>query len=153
MSSDYLWLTTRRMTVQWTEWVPLGSMANLMCLDDSSGIYIVARPNSLPSRTWVSSKVGQGVIVDRCRTHYADNEVIREAHGRPLLVTWTPVDYRLRDNVERYLGYLLRPILAERYPDVAPVAVNLPGELPAWVYNALTNAPLQRFGRLPNALW
>lgn len=44
-----------------------------------------------------------------------------------LYVTWASVPAQYVDGVERYLHDRYDPIVAERVPDVLPVAVNLPG--------------------------
>jgi hypothetical protein len=46
-----------------------------------------------------------------------------------LFVTWAYVDGRYRNNVEKYLGETLRPLVPEenqRFPKAEPKPVNLP---------------------------
>ena len=72
-------------------------------------------------------KVGSGIIRERFEKHAADPEIEAFRTNVKLHVSWAPIpDERLREGVERFLGDTLKPELAERFPDVAPVEVNLP---------------------------
>ncbi len=70
-------------------------------------------------------KVGQGNIKDRLTAHRNDSSITK--YGE-LSVTWAVVDRQDLDGVERYLGNRYSPIVAQRFPDVPPIAVNLPGK-------------------------
>ena len=43
------------------------------------------------------------------------------------LVTWAVVPAHQLDGVERYLADTYQPIEGDRFPDVEPLVVNLPG--------------------------
>ena len=108
-------------------WRPLG-----MDFSDvrGTGIYIVRQSTG---RTVV---VGQGVIKDRLSALQKDSRVLYyDSPTSPLLATWAIVQgmnqtkmlYSTQlDGMERYLADVLKPLLGERFPDVAPVPVPLP---------------------------
>lgn len=64
-------------------------------------------------------------IRDRLRAHRADPAMIAAALSG-LNVTWAAVHPAYRDGVERYLAEEYRPLIGDRYPNVAPIPVNLP---------------------------
>lgn len=71
-------------------------------------------------------KVGSGFIKDRLRAHLNDPKV-QVYKNKGLYVTWTfflPLNQM--EGIERFLGLRLNPILADRFPDVEMIAVNLP---------------------------
>ncbi len=68
-------------------------------------------------------KVGQGDVKDRMQSHMRD---LRIARFPNLRFTYASVSWYERDGVERYLGEVLRPLVAERFPDAPPIRVNLP---------------------------
>lgn len=43
-----------------------------------------------------------------------------------IYVTWASLQESYLDGVERYLGNLYHPLISERFPDAAPIAVNSP---------------------------
>lgn len=43
-----------------------------------------------------------------------------------IYITWAGLQESYLDGVERYLGDFYRPLIAERFPDIAPISVNLP---------------------------
>ena len=98
------------------------SLERLNLTDTSDdGVYIV----------WCSGdrvvRVGQGDIRERLSEHRRDNNILRHRSRGQLLVSWASVnDPRLRGKIERYLGDTLDPIEGEKFPDVAPMQVNLP---------------------------
>jgi hypothetical protein len=84
-----------------------------------SGVYIVWQPNGRVVR------VGQGQIRDRLTSHRTCPNVAEHDTGN-LHVTWAAVPAAQLDAVERFLGDKLSPLVAERFPDVQPIPVNLP---------------------------
>jgi hypothetical protein len=86
------------------------------------GVYVIWQRGN-PGRV---VKVGQGEICDRFSSHKRDRDILQ--HGNPdLSVTWAVVSGALADGVELYLGDHYKPLVAERFPDVVPIPVNLPG--------------------------
>ena len=82
------------------------------------GVYIVtASMNVL--------KVGQGWIMDRLYRHQGDTRIADPKHG-VISVAWAQVSTQYVDGVERYLADELSPLIGDAYPDVKPIAVNLP---------------------------
>ena len=98
------------------------SLERLNLTDTSDdGVYIV----------WCSGdrvvRVGQGDIRERLSEHRRDNNILRHRSRGQLLGSGASVsDPRLRGKIERYLGDTLDPIEGEKFPDVAPMQVNLP---------------------------
>ncbi|MGD9872707.1 MAG: hypothetical protein AB7T27_00415 [Kiritimatiellia bacterium] len=92
--------------------------------DDLQGVYVIWQTTVTTGNV---VKVGQGVIRDRLQSHRED-PVIQKHNTGGLSVTWAKVDGRSVDGVERYLGDTLTPKVAHRFPDVTPIAVNLPGQ-------------------------
>ncbi len=90
--------------------------------NDLKGIYIIWQ-------RYVSTanvvKVGQGVIRDRLQLHRND-EKIQAYNAEGLSVTWAQVNTLQCDSVERFLGDIYSPKVAQRFPDVVPLNVNLP---------------------------
>jgi hypothetical protein len=70
---------------------------------------------------------GQGIIGARLGVHKTDSKITRHGADGPLHVTWAAVPAAHLDAVERYLADQFQPVEGDRYPDVAPMAVNLPG--------------------------
>lgn len=86
------------------------------------GVYVVWSPGTLlGGPTYL--KVGQGDIKDRMQAHMRDFRITRYPQLR---FTFAFVHPSRVDGVEKYLGGVLRPLVAERFPDTFPVAVNLP---------------------------
>ena len=86
-----------------------------------AGVYVIrCAGNNQPTL-----KVGQGVIRNRLRVHCQDR-AIQNFNHLGLYVTWASIWELFRDGVETFLAQQLRPLLGERYPDVFPIAVNLP---------------------------
>jgi hypothetical protein len=85
------------------------------------GVYIIWHGGSNPKTV----RVGQGNIRERLEAHRTDPDV--QAYARlGLYVTWASVPEDSRDGVEAYLAQRLGPILGKRFPDTAPISVNLP---------------------------
>lgn len=85
---------------------------------DTVGVYII----------WMRGKVvrvGQGRVADRLLAHRQDPLVTQfRPHG--LYVTWASVPAHYLDGVERYLANHYNPMVGDRFPEVAPIVVNLP---------------------------
>lgn len=84
------------------------------------GVYVIWKPGN-PSK---AIRVGQGNIKDRLSEH-RDNAAITK-YGNDLLVTWATVNQAYLDGIERYLAERYAPLVGDRFPDVQPIAVNLP---------------------------
>ena len=85
------------------------------------GVYIIWHGGPTPKVV----RVGQGVIRERLTAHRQDEEI--QAHaGLNLYGTWASVDARNRDGVEVFLANTLKPLVGDRFPDGAPISVNLP---------------------------
>ena len=68
-------------------------------------------------------RVGQGIIQDRLTAHRNDTAIMVYSS---LYVAWASVGTLHRDNVERYLANVLRPVVGNAFPDVVPTQVSLP---------------------------
>lgn len=120
------------------------------------GVYIIW--TGVDNRTIL--KVGSGVIKDRLRVHLNDPKVQAYKH-KGLYATWAyiapsfkpdgTIDDRER-GVERFLGWLLNPVLAERFPaNVDPIMVNLPvWDNPFWVKSPSPLAQMLAKNNNPN---
>jgi hypothetical protein len=73
---------------------------------------------------WV--KVGQGHIADCLEAQRSDPAIARFQH-LGLHVTWAAVSVDQVNGVEAYLGAICRPLVGDRFPNVVPIPVNLPG--------------------------
>jgi hypothetical protein len=71
-------------------------------------------------------RLGQGKIADRLAAHGKDKEILAYAQYGALKVTWAAVPAAQLDAVERYLADTLNPLVGDAFPDVVPLAVNLP---------------------------
>ena len=89
---------------------------------DYIGVYVIWAPG-----TWLTSptylKAGQGDVRARVQNHLRDP---RFEDFPNIRFTYAAISAVHRDGVERYLGDSLRPLFAERYPDVPPIPVVLP---------------------------
>lgn len=88
------------------------------------GVYVIWCAGN-PS---VNIRVGQGIIGARLTAHKADNDIMRHKSRGTLYVTWAAVPSHQLDGVERHLGDMYQPVEGDRFPQVAPLAVNLPGQ-------------------------
>ena len=98
---------------------------------DIVGVYIIWTGSD--NRTIL--KVGSGIIKDRFRKHLSDPEIQAYRYDG-LYVTWTVISPSFKPGrkpdgkergIEKFLGWLLNPKLAERFPaNVEMVAVNPP---------------------------
>ena len=85
------------------------------------GVYIIWHAGENPRTAYV----GQGMIAQHIRAHQADPRNVPYRY-LGLFITWAQVAPSDRDGVERYLADTLRPLIAERHPDVPPTPVNSP---------------------------
>src|SRR5258708_39917037 len=88
-----------------------------------SGVYVIWHAGN-PAR---SVKVGQGDINSRLSPHRNDPAIPAYRQSGRLYITWAAVPAHQIDGVERYLADYYKPLVGDRYPDVAPIPVNLPG--------------------------
>jgi hypothetical protein len=88
----------------------------------AAGVYVIWHVGH-PGRV---VKVGQGFIYDRLTAHRNDASITAYSRFGQLCVTWAIVPAVQRDGVERYLGDYYKPLVGDRFPDAAPIAVNLP---------------------------
>jgi hypothetical protein len=73
-------------------------------------------------------RLGQGVLAARLAVHQTEPAVLKYEAIGVLRVTWAIVPTASdRDRIERYLAETLKPLVGDRFPDVVPLAVNLPG--------------------------
>lgn len=85
------------------------------------GVYIIWHGGQSPWTVYV----GQGKIADRLRAHREESAILKYSpHG--LFVTWARVNPLQRSGVERFLAERLEPRVGSNYPNVPPIAVNLP---------------------------
>ncbi|WP_072389510.1 hypothetical protein [Hyphomicrobium sp. CS1BSMeth3] len=89
---------------------------------ETVGVYIIWHGGQQPRVV----RIGQGDIADRLAKHGADDDVLAYAAAGKLFVTWAAVPARLLDGVERYLAEHWKPLIGDRFPHVAPIAVNSP---------------------------
>ncbi|MCK4357411.1 MAG: hypothetical protein KAW92_01465 [Candidatus Cloacimonetes bacterium] len=89
--------------------------------DNMDGVYIIWHGGENAATV----KVGQGNIRARLQDHRVDPS-IQAYNDLGLFVTWAKVPSHQKDGVEAYLGEKLNPKVGDRFPDVEPIAVNLP---------------------------
>lgn len=89
---------------------------------DADGVYLIWKPGTfLSGPSWL--KAGQGIVRDRMQAHMRDPRI---NHHPYLRFTYASLSWIHKDGVERYLGETLGPLVAERFPDVPRIPVNLP---------------------------
>ncbi len=89
--------------------------------NNMAGVYVIWHAGPKPTTV----RIGNGIIRDRLGAHRQDAAVLRyKDYG--LLVTWASVPAPMREGVERFLSERLNPMVGERFPEAAPVEVNLP---------------------------
>lgn len=91
-------------------------------LDSIEGVYIIWHGGRNPRVV----RVGQGVVRDRLNVQRKNKAILQYKNSGPLHVTWSTVDARYRDGVERYLTERLEPLIEDRFLTVPPIEVNLP---------------------------
>jgi hypothetical protein len=103
-------------------WCPLATV-NLdhPHFNNMEGVYIIWHAGPKAATVYV----GQGIIRERLASHRIDPRI--QAYSNfGLYVTWASVSQAIRSGVEIFLANKLRPIVGENYPNVIPVAVDLP---------------------------
>jgi hypothetical protein len=96
---------------------------NLSTLGKTAGVYIIWHEGD-PLH---AVRPGQGdPISDRLAAHRNDEEILAYGTYCTLRVTWAPMAWEYRDEVERYLAETWFPLVGAAYPDVQPLAVNSP---------------------------
>ena len=101
-------------------WLPL-ELVELAGVN-AFGVYIIWHSGN-PGRV---VRVGQGNIADRIGAHKKDQQVLAYKQFGALWVTWAAVSVFQRDGVERHLAETWKPLIGDRFPDVALIAVNSP---------------------------
>lgn len=87
-----------------------------------SGVYIIW--GYLNSQI-VVIKVGQSTnLANRISDYKVDNQLL--SYCEYPLVTWTKLPVVRLNGVERYIGEYYNPLISKRFPDAAPIEVNLP---------------------------
>ena len=87
------------------------------------GVYIIWHSAGSPRNSVIY--VGKGEVDSRLIRHQLDERVLLFINMN-LMVTCAAVPEIHLDGVEAFLHKTLKPVVGERYPDVAPVRVNLP---------------------------
>ncbi len=116
----------RELRLEWNK--PDGRWHSLrdVSLDDPSvgdqdGVYIIWHGG----RNRRVVYVGSGRIATRLSAHLYDGRFLPYAH-LGLGVTWAEVPMKHQRGVERFLAEEMEPVAGGRYPNAAPIAVNLP---------------------------
>lgn len=112
--------------LEWVSWSKAGARLPLRTVNLSKvsayGVYIIWHGGSTPRVV----RVGQGDIAERLTAHRGDPIILAYEKFGTLYVTWAAVPVRLVDGVERYLAERWRPLIGDRFPHVAPLAVSSP---------------------------
>lgn len=90
----------------------------------SEGIYVIWHEGAGNNCVYV----GQGGVADRLEEHRNNPLILRHASKGALRVTWAVAPLHQRDGIERYLRDTYTPLEGVRWPEVVPIAVNLPGQ-------------------------
>jgi hypothetical protein len=114
-------------TVHWFKCGKDGRYCDLEALDLASitakdGVYVIWHTGS-PGRV---VRVGCGNIAERLAAHRRDPDILAYRSKGALRVTWAAVPPHQLDAVERYLASEWQPLIADAFPDVAPLAVSSP---------------------------
>lgn len=91
---------------------------------DTVGVYHIWCGGEQP----YSVRPGQGKIGPRIEAHKGDLKIMSHERSGTLYVTWAEVPKQYLDQVERYLADQFGPVEGNRFPDVVPLEVNLPGQ-------------------------
>jgi len=114
------------MEVKWEKCVP-GAWCSFDALEldkvPGDGVYVIWHGGENPR--WV--RVGMGMIRDRIEKHRKDPNITKYRQFGGLFVTWAIVPAHLQAGIENYLADQLKPLVGERFPNVQPIPVNLPG--------------------------
>jgi hypothetical protein len=94
-----------------------------------TGVYLIWHAGGIeqPGRYVKVGQGKQGNVGARLSAHKADSVILAYKRFGELYVTWASVPADQVDGVERFLGDHLKPLIGDRFPDVFPIAVNLPG--------------------------
>ena len=116
MELNLTWITCETPPV----WCPLEivKLGNVV----SEGVYIIWHGGQNPSTV----RVGSGIIAQRLASHRSDARILTYRERGTLYVTWADVPAQYQEGVENYLADRLQPLVGERFPNVAPIVVNLP---------------------------
>ena len=113
------------LTVSWIKstngtWLPLEAvnLSNVMTI----GVYVIWHAGN-PSRV---VRIGKGDIFEQLSIHRADPKILANRRYGTLHVTWAAVPPDQLDGVLRYLANYYKPLVADRYPKVVPIPVNIP---------------------------
>jgi hypothetical protein len=105
------------------------SLANLNLehehFNSLAGVYIIWHSGN-ESIQAATVRVGQGEIKNRLNEHKLNPDIMKYNNPYKLLVSWASVSADQRDGIERYLANVLNPLVGDRFPEAAPVPVNLP---------------------------
>lgn len=115
-----------RLSVKWAKYKKQGwCKLNTLNLEHvkSSGVFIIWRPQD----KYNVIRIGHGHIASELQTLRNNHSIAR--FGADLLVTWSSVQERYREGVERYLYEQYSPISVDRVNNARLVHVNLPGKI------------------------
>lgn len=94
---------------------------------NTTGTYVIwYSTNDSNARNVV--RVGQGHIGSRLAEHKDNPNITAYGQYGLLVFSWATVPSTMLNGVERYLANVYNPLEGERYPNVAPIPVTLPGE-------------------------
>lgn len=119
---------TQKIQLDWgmcrpNRWCPLTTVDLDHETFGTGGVYVIWHDGTA-ART---VRVGQAAAIrERLAVHRYDPEIQAYQRQGTLLVTWAQVSPTQRNGIERYLSEQLQPLVGERYPDAAPIPVNLP---------------------------
>lgn len=95
---------------------------NLDYIQNTKGVYAIWQISPVPR----TIRLGQGYIGQRLATHRKDKAVMAYHTSGVYYASWIIPPAAFLDGIERYLAEKLRPLVGDAFPDVAPIAVNLP---------------------------
>lgn len=101
------------------QWCPFETVDISRVTDQ--GVYVIVTGGQNPRTV----RIGSGDIKSRITAHRSDRAILAYSQYG-LYVTWAEIPAQYQHGVENYLADLLRPLVGERFPDVAPIAVNSP---------------------------
>lgn len=91
--------------------------------EDLKGVYIIWLINHNPPR---ALRLGQGEIKNRLKEHIQNKEILKYRIKFSIVFSYAKLSLNQCDNVERFLGDNLSPIVGDKFPDCEPRKVNLP---------------------------
>jgi hypothetical protein len=86
------------------------------------GVYVIWHGGACPRVV----RVGQGDLFDRLSAHKNDPQITQYKQYGPLYATWAMLHQSYLNGVENFLGRHYSPLVGDRFPNVQPIAVNLP---------------------------